>query len=97
VKLGIGDGFTRYACPTGQISIIAIFDQEASGYTVCKDGYRLWVPDYDGNGLVLTDRGHKRGNLPGDINTDYIVDFYDFAELAENWLQQVAGMSICGE
>jgi len=64
---------------------------------VCKDGYRLWVPNYDGNGLVLTDRGHKRGNLPGDINTDYVVDFYDFAELAENWLQQRAGLNCCGE
>ncbi len=97
VKLGIGDGFTRFDCPTGQIDVIAIFDQESSGYMVCKDGYRLWVPDYDGNGLVLTDRGHERGNLPGDINTDYIVDFYDFAELAGNWLQQRAGLSCCGE
>ncbi len=97
VKLGIGDGFTRYDCPTGQIDVIAIFDQESSGLEVCKDGYRLWVVDYDGNGLVLTDRGHERGNLPGDINTDYIVDFYDFAELAGNWLQQRAGLSSCGE
>ena len=97
VKLGIGDGFTRFSCPTGQIDVIAILDQESSGYTVCKDGYRLWVPNYDGNGLVLTDRGHKRGNLPGDINTDYIVDFYDFAKLANNWLQTRAGLNGCGE
>jgi peptidoglycan hydrolase-like protein with peptidoglycan-binding domain len=97
VKLGIGDGFTRFDCPTGQISVIAILDQESSGYMVCKDGYRLWVVDYDGNGLVLTDRGHERGNLPGDINTDYQVDFYDFIELAGNWLQQRAGLSGCDE
>jgi hypothetical protein len=97
VKLGIGDGITRYGCPTGQIDVIAIFDQESSGYMVCKDGYRLWVPNYDGNGLVLTDRGHRRGNLPGDINTDYKVDFLDFAEFAENWLQQRAGLSDCFE
>jgi hypothetical protein len=97
VKLGIGDGFTRYSCPTGQIDVIAIFDQESSGYMVCKDGYRLWVTNYDGNGLVLTDRGHKRGNLPGDINTDYQIDFYDLAELANNWLQQRAGLSCCSE
>ncbi len=95
VKLGVGDGFTRYGCPAGQIDVIAIFDQESSGYLVCKDGYRLWVIDYDGNELVLTDRGHERGNLPGDINTDYKVDFYDFAELANNWLQQTAGLSNC--
>ena len=92
LKLGIGDGFTRYPCPTGQISIIAIFDQEASSTTICQDGYRLWVTNYDGNGLVLTDRGHKRGNLPGDINSDYTVDFYDFAELANNWLIQRPGL-----
>ena len=27
--LGIGNGFTKYSCPTGQISIIGIFDQES--------------------------------------------------------------------
>jgi DNA/RNA endonuclease YhcR with UshA esterase domain len=69
IKLGIGDGFAKYSCPTGQIDVIAIFDQEASGYLVCKDGYRLWVPNYDGNGLVLTDRDYNRTNLPDDINT----------------------------
>ncbi|MGD9109848.1 MAG: hypothetical protein PVG93_02800, partial [Phycisphaerales bacterium] len=95
VKLGIGDGFTRYDCPLGQIDVIAIFDQEASSKDICKDGYRLWVVDYDGNGLVLTDRGHERGNLPGDINTDYKVDFEDFAELAEHWLRQRAGLRDC--
>ncbi len=98
VKLGIGDGFTRYAFPVGQIDVIAIFDQEnPSSSPPFKGGYRLWVTNYDGNGLVLTDRGHKRGNLPGDINTDYQVDFIDFAEFAENWLQQRAGLSGCGE
>jgi hypothetical protein len=98
VKLGISGGIARYSCPTGQISVIAIFDQEnPSSSPPFNGGYRLWVPDYDGNGLVLTDRGHKRGNLPGDINADYMVDFYDFAELAENWLQQAAGLSSCGE
>jgi hypothetical protein len=97
VKLGIGDGFTRCTCPAGQIDIIAIFDQESAGTTVCKDGYRLWVPDYDGNGLVLTDRGHNRGNLPGDINADYRVDFKDLAELAANWLEERAGLGDCGQ
>jgi len=87
--LGIGEGFSRYTCPTGQISAIAIFDQESSDN---KTGYRLWVTNYDGNGLVLTDRGHKRGNLPGDINTDYTVNFYDFSEFANNWLIQRPGL-----
>ena len=74
VKLGIGEGFTRFACPTGQIDVIGILDQESSGYTVCRDGYRLWVPDYDGNGLVLTDRGHRRENLLWDMDTQSQID-----------------------
>lgn len=94
VKLGIGSGFSRFSCPEGQIDVIAIFDQEdtSSPYTA---GYRLWVTNYDGNGLVLTDSGHPRGNLPGDINRDYTVDFKDFAELAGNWLQDRAGLYNC--
>lgn len=95
VLLGIGDGFTRYDCPVGQIDVIGIMDQESSGYMVCKDGYRIWITNYDGNGLVLTDRGYKRGNLPGDINTDFKVDFIDFAEMAENWLKCVPGLCDC--
>jgi len=70
VKLGVGDGFENYPCPTEQIDVIAIFDQEASGYSVCKDGYRLWVTNYDGNGLVLTDRDCNRENLLYDVDTD---------------------------
>jgi len=95
LKLGVGAGFSKYDCPTGQIDVIAIFDQESSGYMVCKDGYRLWVVDYDGNGLVLTDRGHKRGNLPGDVNGDFEVNFKDFAELATNWLNCAPGLCDC--
>jgi len=74
VKLGVGDGFVNYPCPTGQLDVIAIFDQEASGYSICKDGYRLWVPNYDGNGLVLTDRNYRRDNLLYDVDTDNSVD-----------------------
>jgi len=95
VLLGIGNGFTRYDCPLGQIDVIGIMDQESSGYMVCKDGYRIWITNYDGNGLVLTDRGYKRGNLPGNINTDFKVDFLDFAEFAENWLQCTPGLCDC--
>jgi hypothetical protein len=60
VKLGLGSGFADPdMCPVGQIDVIAIFDQEASAYSPCLDGYRLWVPSYDENGLVLTDRGRR--------------------------------------
>jgi hypothetical protein len=74
VKLGLGSGFTDYSCPTGQISVIAIFDQESSGYMLCQDGYRLWVPNYDGNGLVLTDRGYRRENVLWDVDADSQAD-----------------------
>jgi hypothetical protein len=93
VLLGIGDGISRYNCPAGWIDVIGIFDQEGTGYPPnLKGGYRLLVLNYDGNGLVLGDTGHPRGNLPGDINKDYKVDFTDMAELANNWLQSTAGL-----
>lgn len=95
VELGIGSGFSRFDCPIGQIDIIGIFDQEAPGCSICDYGYRIWVTNYDGNGLVLTDRGYKRGNLPGDINNDFKVDFKDFAEMATNWLKCAPGLCGC--
>jgi hypothetical protein len=97
VLLGIGSGISKYNCPTGRIDVIGILDQEGGGYPPnLKGGYRLVVLNYDGNRLVLGDTGHPRGNLPGDINKDYIVDFKDFAELAENWLKNRAGLYNCG-
>ena len=96
--LALGSGISRYDCPTGQIDVIGIMDQKASEFPLDPTkGYRLLVLNYDGNGLVLGDTGHSRGNLPGDINNDYIVDFRDFAELAENWLQNRAGLYDCGQ
>lgn len=91
VKLGMGDGFSRYECPRGQIDLIGIMNQEDSS-SPYSAGYQIWVVNYDGHGLVLTDRGHQRGNLPGDINSDFKVDFFDLAEFAENWLQIRAGL-----
>ena len=35
--LGIGNGFTKYSCPTGQISVIGIFDQESTDGTNTMD------------------------------------------------------------
>lgn len=100
ILLNLGSGISRYDCPTGQIDVIGIMDQKSTGTPPNLDhtkGYRLLVLNYDGNGLVLGDTGHSRGNLPGDINNDYIVDFRDFAELAENWLQNRAGLYGCGQ
>ncbi len=91
VKLGIGTGFSRYPAPAGPIDVIGIMNQEADSLPF-DDGYHIWVVNYDGNGLVLTDRGRARGNLPGDINGDFRVDLLDFAELAQYWLSDVAGL-----
>jgi hypothetical protein len=81
VNLGYGEGFSKYPMPAGIIDVIGILNQESSSDTICKDGYHICVANYDGNGLVLTDRGYPRGNLPGDINKDYTVNFMDFAGL----------------
>ncbi len=57
VKLGRGNGI--YAGSnnlTEPFDIIAIIDQESSDLI---SGYRLWVPNYDGNGLVLASYEHR--------------------------------------
>jgi hypothetical protein len=94
VLLGLGEGFGRYACPTGRIDVLGILDQESSGYMVCKDGYRLWVTNYDGNGLVLGDRGYRRGNMAGDVNGDFRIDLLDLAEMSERWMHSVYGLYV---
>ncbi len=59
VLLGLGSGFTLYDPPPAPFDIIGIFDQEDynpdDGY---KDGYRLWVMDYDGSQFVVDDTVH---------------------------------------
>lgn len=95
VLLGRGEGFSRHDCPAGPIDVIGIMDQEATAYFPCTDGYRIWVVNYDGNGLALTDRGHRRGNLPGDINGDFAVNLADVAELSAHWMECAAGLGDC--
>ncbi len=96
VVLCRGEGFLRYPCPTGQIDIVGIMDQKAPGYPQDPTkGYRLLVMNYDGNGLVIADHGYRRGNLAADVNKDYKVDFKDMAELADQWLENVAGLNGC--
>ncbi len=93
----LGRGFSTYPCPTGQIDVIGILDQLSPGQKPNLDhtrGYRLLVMDYDGNGMVLTDRDKKRGNLPVDANNDYKVDLRDFEKFAEQWLMETDGLYI---
>jgi len=86
VIYGIGFGFNKVCNLAEEFDVIGIFDQEGV--------YRLWVCNYDGNGLVLTDRGAKY-NLPGEVTGDGKVDFRDLAELAENWLKCIPGSDGC--
>ncbi|MDD5011395.1 MAG: hypothetical protein PHQ00_04660 [Phycisphaerae bacterium] len=84
--LGRGKGFTKYQKPTGQIDVVGIFDQESTTEDPTI-GYRLWVMNYDGNGSVLTDGCGLNGYFAGDINKDCVVDFTDFAIMAQDWLK----------
>jgi len=94
VKLGIGPGIIAGSNNLPAVfDIIGIFDQEGS--YPHTGGYRLWIPNYDGNGLVLTDRGFRRGRLKGDINQDGKVDLLDFAQLASEWLDWTPGLAPC--
>jgi len=93
LKLGIGWGIHPGSNNlTEPFDVVGIFDQEGDS----KGDYRLWVPNYDGNGKVLTDRAYARYNLPGEINRDGKVDFVDFAWLADHWLDCVPGTGACG-
>jgi len=90
--LCLGHGFSKYACPEGQIDVIGIMDQKAQNYDL-RTGYRVLVMDYDGNGLVLGHMTRQRGNLPGDLNGDYRVDEADAALLAQTLGQVCAGLA----
>ncbi len=89
VKLGLGSGIYAGSNNLSEpFDVIGIFDQEAPGWPPdCKVGYRIWVMDYDGNGSVLASREHRRAARPGDVQPDGRVDFYDFAEMADDWLE----------
>ncbi len=97
VKLGIGSGIYPGSNNLADtFDVVGIMDQENDVNNPPFDnGYRIWVTNYDGNGLVLRDRGYRRGNLPGDINTDGRVDLLDFAMITADWLLTTPGIGDC--
>jgi len=97
VKLGIGSGiYPGSNNLTDTFDVVGIMDQENDYNNPPFDnGYRIWVTNYDGNGLVLRDRGYRRGNLPGDINGDGRVDLQDFAMITADWLLTATGIGDC--
>jgi len=57
VKLGRGNGIYRGSYNLVQpCDVIGILDQDS---TSLRDGYRLWVLNYDGNGVVLASHEHR--------------------------------------
>jgi len=97
VMLGFGAGFQLDSNDLSPaFDVIGILDQEdEDGVLPFTGDYRLFVPDYDGNGLVLTDSGYRRGNLTGDVNRDGKVDLFDLAVMANDWLKIAPGIGDC--
>lgn len=97
VKLGIGSGIYPGSNNLADtFDVVGIMDQENDYNNPPYDnGYRIWVTNYDGNGLVLRDRGYRRGNLPGDISRDGRVDLLDFALITADWLLTAPGIGDC--
>jgi hypothetical protein len=61
VKLGRGNGiYCGSYNLTRPCSVIGILDQDS---TSLRDGYRLWVVNYDGNGVVLACHEHRMADL----------------------------------
>jgi len=71
VKLGLGSGFTLYEPPEPPFDILGIFDQEdLNGDDGYKDGYRLWVMDYDGGSFKLVRYAPADFDQDGDVDDD---------------------------
>jgi len=85
LKLGRGNGIYAGSNNLAEtFDVIGIMDQESADL---RSGYRLYVMSYDGNGSVLASKEHRQADKPGDVNLNDIVDFADFARLAEDWLK----------
>jgi hypothetical protein len=93
VHLALGSGIAQHECPSGKIDVVGVLNQVGPGYPQDPTkGYYIIVMDYDGNGKVLGAARTRRGNLSGDINSDYIVNLQDIAEIAAGWLETRSGL-----
>jgi len=65
VKLGRGTGIYRGSYNlTDPFDVIGIMDQEDNQHPLApREGYRLWVPNYDGNGQILASLEHRMADL----------------------------------
>lgn len=88
VVLGNGGGFALFGNNLADtFDLVGIMDQENSSTA----GYHIWVPDYDGNGLVLQAGLDAGKTLTADTNNDSRVDLFDLAVLAQQWLKTIQG------
>lgn len=72
VKLGRGNGIYPGSYNlTRPCAVIGILDQDS---TSLRDGYRLWVVNYDGNGQVLAAYEHRMADLRRDGDPDPIFE-----------------------
>ncbi|AQT69749.1 hypothetical protein STSP2_02946 [Anaerohalosphaera lusitana] len=91
VLLGRGPGIRPDSNNLADVfDVIGIMDQSCQAPHTA--GYQLIVCNYDGNGLVLGDRGFRRGTLRSDANMDAQINLKDLAILANEWLEQVDGL-----
>ena len=90
VKLGMGPGIAAYSGSNYNLAatfdIIGILDQE-DGSSPFTGDYRIWVPNYDGNGSVLADGCDLHGVFSSaDLNRDCRVNLSDLALFSQEWL-----------
>ncbi len=94
LRLGLGWGFSKYGPENldENFDVVGIFNQDGEDV---KGDYFIWVMNYDGNQRVLTARPGVEHNLPGDSNIDGTINFRDFANMANYWLDCIAGSKSC--
>jgi hypothetical protein len=78
VHLGYNDAFDTAVLPVGTIDVTGVFDQEKFGLPL-TDGYLMWATRPDAF-------APHESQIPGDANTDGVVDDADASVLGVHWL-----------